>query len=309
MNSNTPAIELDGLTKRFGDRVAVDHLSAEVPTGKVTGFIGPNGAGKTTTMAMLLGLVTPTGGGGHVLGEPLDRPDAFLRRVGALVEGPAFWPGLTGDQNLRALAVLAGHDTERVQPMLEMVSLADRAGDRYGTYSFGMKQRLGIAAAMLGDPDLLVLDEPVNGLDPTGITEIRQLIGTLASEGRTVLVSSHLLSELEQVADWLLVIDHGRIVYQGPTAELASGTTPTVALQPEHTTDVDRLIELVLADGHAPRRSGDHVVVDVNGDDPRLLAAALNRAAADAGVVLSELTVQRPTLEAQYLSMVEGGDK
>ena len=277
--TSPPAIELHGLTKRYGGRMAVDDLTATIPTGKVTGFIGPNGAGKTTTMAMLLGLVTPTAGHGHVLGSPLDRPDAFLQRVGALVEGPAFWPGLTGAENLRALAALAGHEPGRVGPVLELVGLSHRGGDRYGTYSLGMKQRLGIAAAMLGDPELLVLDEPVNGLDPTGITEMRQLIASLAAEGRTVLVSSHLLSELEQVADWLLVIDRGRAVYEGPTSELTSGTPPTIVVQPDSADEVARLVAIV------------------------------ENAAADAGVLLREVTVKQPALESRYLAMVEGGDK
>ncbi len=277
--TSPPAIELHGLTKRYGGRMAVDDLTATIPTGKVTGFIGPNGAGKTTTMAMLLGLVTPTAGHGHVLGSPLDRPDAFLQRVGALVEGPAFWPGLTGAENLRALAALAGHEPGRVGPVLELVGLSHRGGDRYGTYSLGMKQRLGIAAAMLGDPELLVLDEPVNGLDPTGITEMRQLIASLAAEGRTVLVSSHLLSELEQVADWLLVIDRGRAVYEGPTSELTSGTPPTIVVQPDSADEVARLVAIV------------------------------ENAAADAGVLLRDVTVKQPALESRYLAMVEGGDK
>jgi ABC-2 type transport system ATP-binding protein len=250
-----------------------------MPAGKVTGFIGPNGAGKTTTMAMLLGLVAPSAGEGRVLGEPLDRPSAFLGRVGALIEGPAFWPGLTGEENLRALAALAGHRVTRVAPVLDLVGLRRRGGDRYGTYSLGMKQRLGIAAAMLGDPQLLVLDEPVNGLDPTGITEMRELIGELAANGRTVLVSSHLLSELEQIADWLLVIDHGRAVYQGTTAELTSGTPPTIVLQPDRVEDVERLV------------------------------AVVEDAAADAGLVLRDVAVKRPALESRYLAIVEGGDK
>jgi ABC-2 type transport system ATP-binding protein len=303
------AIELNGLTKRFGARAAVDNLTARVPAGRVTGFIGPNGAGKTTTMAMLLGLVTPTSGTGHVLGAPLDDPAAYLGRVGALVETPAFWPGLTGRENLRALADLAAHDVRRVDLCLELVGLRDRGDDRYGTYSLGMKQRLGIAAALLGDPELLVLDEPVNGLDPTGITEMRHLIGELAREGRTVLVSSHLLSELEQIADWLLVIDRGAAVYEGPASEFASGAAATVQLVPERVVDVDKLLKVLAGEGHAPRRDGELVVVGVDGDEPRTLSASLNRAAADAGIVLSEVRVNRPNLEAYYLTMVEGGDR
>jgi ABC-2 type transport system ATP-binding protein len=183
-----------------------------VPRGVVAGFIGPNGAGKTTTMAMLLGLVRPSSGTGTVLGAPLDHPERFLHSVGALVEGPALWPALTGVENLRVLARLSDHDESRIDAMLDLVGLSDRAHDRFGEYSLGMKQRLAIAGALLGDPQLLVLDEPTNGLDPAGITEIRELIARVASDDRTVLVSSHLLAELEHVSDWLLIIDDGRLV-------------------------------------------------------------------------------------------------
>src|SRR6476646_9638032 len=210
MTITSPAFLVEGLTKRYGDRAAVAELTVSVPRGVVAGFIGPNGAGKTTTMAMLLGLVRPTSGSGTVLGEPLDRPERYLGKVGALVEGPALWPALTAAQNLRVLARLGGNDVQRIPEVLDLVGLTDRAGDRFGEYSLGMKQRLGIAAALLGDPALLVLDEPANGLDPVGMSEMRDLLGRLAAENRTVLVSSHMLSELEQISDWLLIIDQGR---------------------------------------------------------------------------------------------------
>ncbi len=216
MTKQPPAVHLRGLTKRYGERAAVADLTIEVPAGVVAGFVGPNGAGKTTTMAMLLGLVTPSGGDGTVLGEPLDQPASYLGRVGALIEGPAFYPGLTGAQNLAVLATAAGHATAQIPELLELVGLAARADDRVRGYSFGMKQRLGIAAALLGDPQLLILDEPINGLDPAGVHEMRGLIGRLASGERTVLVSSHVLAELEQVCDWLIVIDAGRAHLPGP---------------------------------------------------------------------------------------------
>src|SRR4051812_24084589 len=185
-----PAIELDGLTKRYGDRVAVDALTAAIPRRAVAGVIGPNGAGKTTTLAMLLGLVRPTSGTGRVLGEPITAPERYAGRVGALLEGPALWPGLTGTENLRVLARLGRHDERAIPRLLALVGLADRAGDRFGRYSLGMKQRLGIAAALLGRPELVVLDEPTNGLDPAGIREMRQVVATIAAEERTVLVAS-----------------------------------------------------------------------------------------------------------------------
>jgi ABC-2 type transport system ATP-binding protein len=301
-----PALVADGLTKRYGRRAAVDNLSFEVPVGAVAGFIGPNGAGKTTTMAMLLGLVRPTGGGATVLGSSLDDPASYLGRVGALIETPAFWPGLTGTENLSVLAKLSGHDPGRIVEVLDLVGLGGRGGDRFGHYSLGMKQRLGIAAALLGDPELLVLDEPTNGLDPAGINEIRQFILDLADGDRTVLVSSHILSELEHVSDWLIVIDDGSLLYQGP-AEGFLGRVPTViALAPEHPDDLDRLTALVLADGHEPHREEAALTVPVDENDARSAAAALNRSAVEHGIVLAELHVRRPSLESQYLAAIGG---
>ena len=302
--TNAPVLAVEGLTKHYRGRVAVDGLTFALPRGVVAGFIGPNGAGKTTTMAMLLGLVRPTAGGGTVLGEPLDRPERFLGRVGALVEGPALWPALTGTENLRALARLGGHDESRIPYVLDVVGLADRAGDRFGAYSLGMKQRLGIAAALLGEPELLVLDEPTNGLDPVGMSEIRDLIGRLTADGRTtVLVSSHLLSELEQVSDWLLVIDKGRLVYGGAADGFAGGRE--VVLSPLDVADLDALERVVARWGVAAGRDGDGLVVPGD-DDPRALAASLNTAAASAGIALAEVHVRRPTLESNYFRLLEG---
>jgi ABC-2 type transport system ATP-binding protein len=303
------AIAIDSLTKHFGKRVAVDRLTLEVPMGVVAGLIGPNGAGKTTTMAMLLGLVTPTAGGGTVLGRPLNDPSAYLGRVGALVEAPAFWPGLTGVENLRVLATLAGHDAGRIPEVLDLVGLGERGSDRFGQYSFGMKQRLGIAAALLGDPALLVLDEPTNGLDPAGINYMRQLIGRLVRDDRSVLVSSHILSELEQVCDWLIVIDRGALLYQGPADGFLGTVAPTISVAAEHGSDRDRLAGIVRSQGLAAEPEGDRLVVHVDGRDPRAAAVAINKAAAGGGIVLAELHARRPTLETHYLSIVEGDDR
>ena len=250
-----PAVSLRGLTKRYGDRAAVEDLTIDVPAGVVAGFVGPNGAGKTTTMAMLLGLVTPTEGTGSVLGAPLADPASYLGRVGALIEGPAFYPGLTGAQNLAVLATAGGHDPAEVPELLELVGLGERGDDRFRRYSFGMKQRLGIAGALLGDPSLLILDEPINGLDPAGVHEMRGLIGRLASGERTVLVSSHVLAELEQVCDWLIVIDGGRLIFQGPADELLDRTGARLVVAPEHPADLDRLGGLLAAAGHDGRTS------------------------------------------------------
>jgi ABC-2 type transport system ATP-binding protein len=208
-------VAVHGLTKRYGSRTVVDALDFEIPAGAVTGLVGPNGAGKTTVLRMLLGLVRPDGGTGTVIGRPLGDPAAYLRWVGAMVEGPAFYPGLSGERNLVVYATLAGIDRARVPLVLERFGLAERAGDAYRTFSLGMRQRLGIAAALLGDPAFVVLDEPTNGLDPSGIRAMRGIIRSIAEDGRTVLVTSHLLNEVQQVCDWLIVIDRGRRRFQG----------------------------------------------------------------------------------------------
>jgi ABC-2 type transport system ATP-binding protein len=305
-SAGRPAVvTTSGLTKRYGRRLAVDSLSLEVPEGVVAGFIGPNGAGKTTTMAMLLGLVHPTSGTGTVLGASIEDPSAYLGRVGALIEAPAFWPGLSGVENLRVLATLGRHDQSRIPDVLDLVGLGGRGADRFGEYSFGMKQRLGIGAALLGDPALLVLDEPTNGLDPAGINEMREFIRSVGGGGRTVLVSSHILSELEQVCDWLIVIDRGSLVYQGPTEGFLGEASTVIALAPEHIDDLERLSALIRADGNEPRHQGAELLVPVANGDAREIALALNKAAIAQGIVLAELHVRRPSLESKYLAIVE----
>jgi ABC-2 type transport system ATP-binding protein len=299
-------LEIDQLTKRYGGRVAVDALTGEIPRGAVTGFIGPNGAGKTTTMAMLTGLVRPTSGTGTVLGESIHHPERYLGRVGALLEGPALWPGLSGVENLRVLARLGGHSEKRIPTVLELVDLTNRAGDRAGRYSLGMKQRLGIAAALLGDPELLILDEPSNGLDPAGMIEMRALISRVAAEGRTVLISSHLLGELEQVCDWLFVIDNGRLIYAGDRPGFAGTGGNEISFAPMDAAELVTLQAVVSALGFDPIRDGEQLVLTVADGDPRRVAATLNKAAAVAGIVLAELHVRRPTLESNYLRLLEG---
>jgi ABC-2 type transport system ATP-binding protein len=300
----TEALTTTALTKRFGDRTVVDHADLAVPSGAVAGFIGPNGAGKTTTMAMLLGLVRPTGGEAAVLGESVDHPERYLHRVGALLEGPALWPGLSAEDNLRVLAALSGHDPARIPDVLDLVGLSERGGDRFGRFSFGMKQRLGIAGALLGDPELLVLDEPTNGLDPAGMRDMRALISRVAEQERTVLISSHLLSELEQVCDWLVIIDGGRIQFCGPADQFANAQSPTIELGTVEPHELLRLADLVAAHGFEAGRAADRLVVEVGDGNPHQLAAALNRAAAEAGIVLAELHVSRPTIESAYLRML-----
>jgi ABC-2 type transport system ATP-binding protein len=301
------ALSVTGLTKRYGARTVVNDLDLELPRGVVAGFVGPNGAGKTTTMAMLLGLVRPTAGTGTVLGRPISEPAAYLPHVGALIESPAFYPSLTGADNLRMFATVAGHDQGSIPLLLDSVGLGDRGDDRYRSYSLGMKQRLGIAAALLGDPKLLILDEPANGLDPQGVREMRSLVGDLAGSGRTVLVSSHDLSELEQVCDWLVLIDTGRSLYQGPTRDLLNGVSGGLAVVPQRPDDLPALRDLLVARGHAVAPGDDGLVVAINGADLGDLAASVNRTAFDAGMVLVELSPLRTTLEDRYLSLVQGG--
>jgi ABC-2 type transport system ATP-binding protein len=301
------ALSVTGLTKRYGARTVVNDFDLDLPTGVVAGFVGPNGAGKTTTMAMLLGLVRPTAGTGTVLGLPIEQPAAYLPQVGALIESPAFYPALSGAENLRVFATVAGHDPAPIPALLARVGLDDRGDDRYRSYSLGMKQRLGIAAALLGDPKLLILDEPANGLDPQGVRETRSLVAGLAGRGRTVLVSSHDLSELEQVCDWLVLIDTGRSLYQGPTRDLLTGGAGGLAVVPQRPADSPALRELLVARGHEVELGDDRLVVSINGADVGDLAASVNRAAFDAGMVLVELSPLRTTLEDRYLSMVQGG--
>ena len=209
-------IETLGLSKHFGKVTAVDGLTIGVPAGTIAGFIGPNGSGKTTTIRLLLGLVRPDAGRATILGQPLTNALGYLPRVGALVEAPAFYPSLSARTNLDVLARLGGYPSSRVREVLDVVELSDRARDAVGSYSLGMKQRLGVAIALLPDPDLLILDEPANGLDPLGIIATRDLMRRLREQGKTIFLSSHLLGELEQVADWLIVLHRGKALYDGP---------------------------------------------------------------------------------------------
>ncbi len=306
----TPVVSVSGLTKRYGNRMAVAGLDLELPRGVVAGFVGPNGSGKTTTMAMLLGLVRPTAGDGTVLGRSIADPGAYLHRVGALIESPAFYGSLTGAENLRLFATVARHDDVDVDGLLATVGLGDRGSDRYRTYSLGMKQRLGIAAALLGQPELLILDEPTNGLDPQGVREVRALVGELASESRTVLVSSHDLSELEQICDWLLLIDAGSVVYQGPTRALLDTGANGLAVATEHERELAVLRAVLVDAGFAiDDRDGDLVVLAApdGGADPVALGAAVNRCAFGAGVTVAELQPLRTTLEDRFLDLIRGG--
>jgi ABC-2 type transport system ATP-binding protein len=282
-----------GLTKRYGTRTVVDRLSLEVRRGEVFGVLGPNGAGKTTTLRMLLGLVRPTSGSASVLGIPAGQPGAA---VGALVEGPGFYPYLSGRDNLRVLAGYTGAPVPRIGAVMETVDLADRAGDRYRTYSLGMKQRLGVAAALLSDPEVVVLDEPTNGLDPAGITDMRALLRRLADEGRTVLLSSHLLGEVEQVCDRVAIIAQGRLVTESTVEELRGLGRLEIEAQPlaDAAAVVTRLVggdRVSVVDGvlHVQAEPGE--------------AARLNRALVQADVDVTGLRQTARTLEEVFLEI------
>ena len=213
-------IQTDRLTKRYGDILAVDELSIQVRRGHVYGLLGPNGSGKTTTMGMLLGLLTPTSGAFTLFGDS-DNLESSLRRIGAVVETPAFYPYLSGRRNLAYFQGISQRGTpNEIDRLLDQVGLADRADSKFNTYSMGMKQRLGLAYSLLGDPDLVILDEPTNGLDPEGMLEVRELIRSLGDGNRTVLLSSHLLNEVEQVCDSVTILSKGKLIAQGSVSEL-----------------------------------------------------------------------------------------
>jgi ABC-2 type transport system ATP-binding protein len=302
VDSGSAVIRTDGLVKDYGDHRVVDGLSFSVPPGVVAGFVGPNGAGKTTTIRMLLGLVRPTSGTADVLGRSIEKPVRYAPAVGALIESPAFYPTLSGRQNLETLATLGGFPRERINEVLGIVELADRGGDHYKTYSLGMKQRLGIAAALLGEPQLLVLDEPANGLDPQGILDVRRLLHRLADSGVTVFVSSHLLAEVEQIANWLVIISRGRLVFDGPLADAIDQQRGQLVVAPERSADLERVVRLAAATGYETRLVDGELRVDAPPD----FAAVLNRAATEAGVTLRELHHHRPTLEEVFFSVTQG---
>ncbi|HEX5919766.1 MAG TPA: ATP-binding cassette domain-containing protein [Nocardioides sp.] len=297
-------ITTDVLTRRFGTLVAVDELDLELPSGGVVGLVGPNGSGKSTLIRMLLGLVAPSGGSATVLGRSIDDPTAYAGEVGALIEAPAFVPGLSARANLASLAALRGLPRSRVDEVLDVVGLAGRANEPVRRFSLGMKQRLGIAAALLPDPALLILDEPTNGLDPAGIVEIRTLLQQLGSEGRTVVVSSHLMSEIETICSYVVVVRFGVLVFSGPISELMGRATTSVEVAPENTSDLEALRGALDAHGWSVTPQQQALRVAAGPAD----AAVINRQAAAAGITLSSLAVHRDSLEAVFLEMTGTDD-
>lgn len=293
-------IETRELTKRFNaDIVAVDRLNLRVRRGEVYGFLGPNGSGKTTTLRMLVGLARPTSGSASVLGLPPGVPDG-LGRIGAMIETPAFYPHLSGRDNLRVLAGYAGVPHGRIDAVLAEVALAGRAKDRFATYSLGMKQRLGVAAALLKDPELLILDEPTNGLDPAGMAEMRTLIRSLGRGQRTVLLSTHLMTEVEQVCDRVGVIRKGKLAVEGTVDELRSRVRLRVRAEPP--AEADRLVASLPG---VERVTVEDGVLRIEVDPAE--AAVINRALVSAGIEVSELSVERDSLEDVFLALTQEG--
>jgi ABC-2 type transport system ATP-binding protein len=291
------AVVAEGLTKRYGAVTAVDDLSFEVRAAAVTGFLGPNGAGKTTTLRMVLGLARPTAGRATIFGQPFGALPDPARSVGANLEVCGMHPGRSGRNHLRALAALAGLPGSRVEEVLDLVEMREAANRRAGGYSTGMRQRLGLAATLLGDPEVLVLDEPANGLDPQGIRWLRDFLRSVASEGRTVLVSSHVLSEVEQTVDDVIVIHRGRLVQSGPIAGLLTGEGIRV-----RSPRVGELESALARDGAEVRTEAD--VLHVQGrttDQVGDLAFAI-------GVPLHELAVEAASLEEIFFRLTSEQD-
>jgi ABC-2 type transport system ATP-binding protein len=298
-------IEVENLRKEYSHRrrwhrhrtVAVDGLDLSVPDGGVFGFLGPNGSGKTTTIRCLMGLVHPSAGAVRLLGADSTRDLAsVIRRVGSIVEAPALYPGFTGRQNLQLLASVDGIGRSVVQDRLELVDLADRADDRVKTYSLGMRQRLGIAAALLRDPELLILDEPANGLDPAGIKEVRELIRKLGGEGRTVFVSSHILSEVRQMCDHVAILARGRCVKAGSVHEVLAGESHSVFVRVD---ELSKAQDVLTDAGISALPAEDGLRVQIEPSD----AATISKVLAAQGLFVSELRADEADLETVFLEL------
>jgi ABC-2 type transport system ATP-binding protein len=305
MSLSTYAVETEGLTKRFGDLLAVADLDLRISRGATFGLLGPNGAGKTTIMRLLLDLTPATAGTMRLLDRSIpDQREHVLARVGAIVEEPRFHSHLSGRENLWVIAAARGGPAfNRIGPALTRVALRDRADDRVGTYSMGMRQRLGIAVCLLADPELLILDEPMNGLDPAGMLEFRQLISELAQEGRTVVISSHLLDEIERSCDHIAIVDQGRIVIQGAIAELEADAASAVRFtcdQPE------KAAQIAARSPHVDRattdRHGIHVTLKRGSDGPNV-AATLNHQLMLEHVTVFGFQLTQPSLEQRFLEI------
>ena len=296
-----PGVTVEGLTKRFGPVHAVEDLSFRAEPGRVTGFLGPNGAGKTTTLRMVVGLVRPTAGRATIGGTEYDHLAHPLRVVGAALDSGGFHPGRTARDHLRVHVLQAGLPRDRVDTALEQVGLTDAADRRVGGFSLGMRQRLGLATALVGDPQVLLLDEPANGLDPEGIAWLRGFLRWLAEQGRTVLVSSHLLAEMAQVADDVVIIDQGRLVRAEPLAQLLGGAAALVRVRSPQLADLQ--VALATEGLAAQVEDGPVPTLVVTGTS----AATVGDLATRAGVTLHHLSEQQPDLEDVFLQLVRDG--
>jgi ABC-2 type transport system ATP-binding protein len=285
-------VEVKDLTKQFGSLTAVDHLSFSVEPGRITGFLGPNGAGKTTTLRMLLGLVRPTSGTATIGGQTYIHLRSPQHVVGAALEATNFHPGRSGRNHLRVMADTAGLDSKRVDEMLELVGIPAAARQRAGSYSMGMRQRLALAGALLGDPQVLLLDEPANGLDPEGIRWLRLLLRHLSSQGKTILISSHMLSEVEQTVDDVVIIANGKLIRQG-----AIGDLPTEHLSTVRTSEPARLLEALTASGLQATAADDSIQV-IGNDLVRIGDIALR-----AGLPIHELRANENDLEKLFFEL------
>jgi ABC-2 type transport system ATP-binding protein len=298
------AIEVSGLTKRFGARAAVDNVDLRVPRGSAFGYLGPNGAGKTTLIRVLLGLTRSDSGTMSLLGLPVpaERGPA-LARVGAIVDEPRFHGHLTGRQNLKILAAARGGDADkRIDPALDRTRLTHRANDKVSAYSMGMRQRLGLAACLLGDPQLLILDEPMNGLDPAGIHQMREMIRALADEGRTVMLSSHLLDEVERTCDQVAIVDHGKVIRQGPIGELIAGAADAVEVQCSDPPAAARALSQSAIASHIVLTEAG-VTVTLTPGSAREKADEINRRLVDAGIPVHGIRLVHASLEDWFLSV------
>ncbi|MCM6772820.1 ABC transporter ATP-binding protein [Nocardia sp. CDC159] len=292
---NETVVVTESLTKRYGTHTAVDSVAMTVRAGEIYGFLGPNGAGKTTTLRMLVGLIRPSAGRATVLGRRPGDPRA-LRRIGVLIEGPGFYPYLSGRDNLRVLARYRGCGPDDVAEALDRVALTGRADDRFRAYSLGMKQRLGVAAALLGRPDLLILDEPTNGLDPAGMAEMRELITGLAADGHTVVLSSHLLSEVQEICDRVGVISRGRLLTEATVSELRGAATLLLRAEPVEL--AFPAVRRVVGD-----RSALLTAAGIRVDADVAMAPKVARAVIEAGAELLELRTAEKSLEEVFFEM------
>jgi ABC-2 type transport system ATP-binding protein len=290
-------IEVDNLTKRFRKTVAVENLSFKIPESAITAFLGPNGAGKTTTLRIILGLVRPTAGRATVLGKLYRELRDPVHEVGAVLEASSFHPGRSGRNHLRTVAAASGIPSARVEETLALVQMTADAGRRVGGYSLGMKQRLSLAAALLGDPRVLVLDEPANGLDPQGMRWLRELLRSLAAEGRTILISSHVLAEVEQVADEVVIIHRGRFVEQATTAELFARAGGGIRVR---SPAADRLKAILDEAGLTVASAEGDLLVVRDATTERI-----GELAAEHRIVLHELAAEKSTLEEAFLELTD----